>query len=51
MYDILFLIILYRCNRYSHLDDEDFCRVRLPKKTHDQSDYINASIIRLIPPV
>lgn len=34
-----------------HLDDEEFCRVCLAKKNPDQSDYINASIIRSIPPV
>jgi hypothetical protein len=33
------------------LDDEDFCRVCLEKESHDQSDYINASIIHSIPPV
>ncbi len=36
---------------YFNLDDEDFCRVCLKKETNDQSDYINASIIRSIPPV
>jgi len=41
------IIYIYDFN----LDDEDFCRVCLQKETNDQSDYINASIIRCIPPV
>ena len=37
------------------LDDEDFCRVRLKTDSEEapdgSSDYINASIVRCIPPV
>jgi len=34
-----------------NLDDEEFCRVSLQKLPENPSDYINASIIRSIPPV
>ncbi|CAF2348722.1 unnamed protein product [Rotaria sp. Silwood2] len=48
----IFLSIIYIY--YLNLDDEDFCRVSLKKKidnqSNDNSDYINASIIRCIPP-
>jgi hypothetical protein len=45
-------ILLFDSRIINILDDEDFCRVCLDKKeSPDQSDYINASIIRSIPPV
>ncbi|UJR27548.1 hypothetical protein I4U23_008830 [Adineta vaga] len=39
-------------NRYAsiHPYDEDYCRVRLKTESTNSSDYINASIIRCIPP-
>lgn len=49
----IFFFILRIQIYYFNLDDEDFCRVCLKKETNDRSnensDYINASIIRCVP--